>query len=525
MSSDPNTFFPTPRPGETAVPPSLPVTEETPPPPAPFSIASLKPLLNPVQTVDTPPASTTVEPPRSPNAQNEATDDRGNNADWNISSAGTSVVAPGDLGIVESSAIHSGSAPRAAPEAPTRPTLPVQPPLPPAETTAVPSGTASPSPPPPARDQSPLPRDHPPPPSPPPPKDEEVSLPANVVIPPAVSTPTVITTEDEITKADSIVPPSEPERTSVRAVNQLLGPTASVTETIEAVRPASPIAPPTPVETAGTAVEPPAAPSPAPIPPSQAASLTVPDPIAQSSAPAVDESMDVDAVGEDDIPPESELEASASTGGLKRAAGDDLEGRDEKRIKEESGAQPRLVSEPTPIVPQTLPATPAGNGSAPLPWQAYVPPPPRPAGPTTPLTPTQHKHLTASLRSIKKNKEAINFLEPVDVVRFGIPHYAQIITKPMDIGTVEQKLLVSDPRGPPKDKSKMSKWDTSKGSYGSVSEMVQDMRQVWENTRNFNGPEHVVSQAAKKLDDSFEKMLKNMPPEVSVFIKDGFVSS
>lgn len=86
----------------------------------------------------------------------------------------------------------------------------------------------------------------------------------------------------------------------------------------------------------------------------------------------------------------------------------------------------------------------------------------------------------------------------------------------MDISTVETKLIVSDPRGPPKDKSKMGKWDTSKGRYGSVSEVVKDVRQIWENTRKFNGPDHVVSMAAKKLDDAFEKMLKNLPAEVSL---------
>jgi bromodomain-containing factor 1 len=90
----------------------------------------------------------------------------------------------------------------------------------------------------------------------------------------------------------------------------------------------------------------------------------------------------------------------------------------------------------------------------------------------------------------------------------------------MDLGTVEQKLIVSDPRGPPKDKSKMKSWDPSKGSYGSVSEVVQDVRQIWENTRKFNGPDHLVTQQAKKLEEVFEKMVKNIPAEVSIINTD-----
>jgi bromodomain-containing factor 1 len=122
--------------------------------------------------------------------------------------------------------------------------------------------------------------------------------------------------------------------------------------------------------------------------------------------------------------------------------------------------------------------------------------------------------LLQSVRTLKKAKDAVNFLEPVNVVLFNIPHYAQIITKPMDLGTVEHKLLASDPRGPPKDKSKLAKWDESKGTYKSVSEVVADVRQIWENTRKFNGPAHVVSQMASKLDDMFERQLKNLPAEV-----------
>jgi bromodomain-containing factor 1 len=85
----------------------------------------------------------------------------------------------------------------------------------------------------------------------------------------------------------------------------------------------------------------------------------------------------------------------------------------------------------------------------------------------------------------------------------------------MDLGTVETKLIVSDPRGPPKDKSKMNKWDESKGKYNSVADFSRDVRQIWWNTARFNGTEHLVTQAAYRLDSAFTKALNNMPAEVS----------
>jgi bromodomain-containing factor 1 len=109
------------------------------------------------------------------------------------------------------------------------------------------------------------------------------------------------------------------------------------------------------------------------------------------------------------------------------------------------------------------------------------------------------------------------FLAPVDTVLYGIPHYFKVVKKPMDLGTVETKLIASNPRGPPKDKSKMGNWDESKGTYGSVAEVTEDVRQIWENTRMFNGPDHVVSQNATVCEAAYEKALKNLPAEVSQF--------
>ncbi|WVR03392.1 hypothetical protein IAU60_000383 [Kwoniella sp. DSM 27419] len=250
-----------------------------------------------------------------------------------------------------------------------------------------------------------------------------------------------------------------------------------------------------------------------------------PAPAVSGSAPSTtDEAMDIDAAGEEDVPaPASSIQPSTSEGSLKRT-GEQLQGdRDEKRPREEASSVPSPAvappaSTPGPDASVSTPAPSANGtaGAAPAPtpaWLLYEPTPPRPSGPTTPLTQHQHKHLLNAVRALKKKPDAGPFLAPVDVVAFGIPHYPQIIDSPMDISTVETKLIVSDPRGPPKDKSKMKNWDTSKGSYQNWSQVVEDVRRIWENSRKFNGKDHVVSQAADRADAAFEASLSKIPAE------------
>lgn len=509
MSSDPTAPLAAPLP-PSDVPPSLPLPDDLTP------SAPLKPLLNPLQN-GTPPVSTIVEPPRSPNPQNTATDNVGNNTELDLPSASTSVVGPGEvLGDQASATTASYSSAEAsapvveasfpAPIDSNQPSLA----LPPAEAPISREDTAPP----------PLPTDAPAPPTPPQPVDEpQPTLPADV-IPPAVSTPTVITTEtpaapEPTPVPEAVLPSSQPTLEPVQSTSQTNGELPSSI-------PPTPSAVPGLDEAFAPAVISQPNPSPKPAP---------------STQPAVTESSTQDAM---DIDPPAYsspagIDSRASEVSLKRAADDDLEGRDEKRIKEEAAAQPAALTQPPappveiaapapvqPLAPvENKPAPPVIPGlildpnGPPPPWVTYVQPPARYPGPVSPLTPTQHKHLLAAVRSLKKNKDAFGFLGPVDVIKFGIPHYAQIVTSPMDLSTVETKLIVSDPRGPPKDKSKMKNWDESKGRYENVSQVVQDVRQIWENTRMFNGPDHVVSLMASKLDDAFEKAVKNLPAEVS----------
>jgi bromodomain-containing factor 1 len=443
------------------------------PPPPPTEPSALKSLLNPVtEGVTGTPSSTVPEPPKSPQPIPETV---------------TTESAPAPAAVVENQ------------------------PLPPTNGDSLP----------------PLPTDAPVPRSPKAADEPPPVLPEGA-IPPAVSTPSVITDglatpalETEAPAAQEVAPTVELTAAPPSAPAPASEATAPAPPTESTPVPPSEPAPPPPpqaalLETAPAPTETPAPagiiePTPTPAEPTAAPALA---PTSQLPTVPASDAMDVDQ-------PEPSPAAS-----LKRS-GDELEGREEKRTRDDEivaeapSAPPAQVTAPAPA-----PAAPASEAQAPAPpgnilvpgvgvVPGVIPPPPVASGPTTPLTLTQHKHVLSCIRSLKKNKDAGLFLEPVDPVRFGIPHYPTIITNPMDLSTVETKLIVSDPRGPPKDKSKMKNWDQSKGKYNSVADVSLDVRQIFWNTARFNGMEHLVTQAATRLDAVFTKMINNIPPEVS----------
>lgn len=128
-------------------------------------------------------------------------------------------------------------------------------------------------------------------------------------------------------------------------------------------------------------------------------------------------------------------------------------------------------------------------------------PPPPPAQPQQPAAPAtmpkeQVKYGLAILRQLKKKNEAGPFLQPVDPVALGIPHYPDIVTKPMDLSTVEKKL--------------------TEGSYTDVEEFSSDMRQIWQNCYTFNGGDSPLSKWANTLSTLFERQLLKMPTLASI---------
>lgn len=448
--------------------PALPPSEPLPPPPE--ATTHFKPLPTPVQS-GIQPSSTIVEPPRTPNPINPATDNQGNNA---LEDAVTERATGTGM------AIDSG---------------------PPSATITTPQEDPS---------LPPLPQDAPVPPSPKAADEPPPVLPPDA-IPPAVSTPTVILTEEQAMEPAGAVEPTQANGEAATA------PLPLPEEPVENPPASAPAlsAPPPPVDSVDQTL-----PIPAPSANHEESSAPPVQPIpetAQSSSNA----MEVDPVVTGDIS-QNDLTSSASTQSLKRP-GEELDGREEKRARDDVGgidqtaiAAPAPAPAPTPApAEQSLPAVAPPTD---LPLNVvpnYEPPPPEPAGPATPLTLTQHKHLLGGIRALKKIKEYAFFAEPVNPVLQGIPHYPQIISKPMDLGTVETKLIVSDPRGPPKDKSRMKNWDESKGSYRSVQDVVLDVRQIWWNTARFNGRDHFVTQGGDKLGAIFDRTLVNLPAEVS----------
>lgn len=105
----------------------------------------------------------------------------------------------------------------------------------------------------------------------------------------------------------------------------------------------------------------------------------------------------------------------------------------------------------------------------------------------------QQKFLTALLRQVKKGKDATPFREPVDPIKLNIPRYFDIITRPMDISTIEKKLLT--------------------GEYPIVQAVVDDFNLMIENCVKFNGLENPVTKMGKNIQATFEKGMKTLPPE------------
>jgi hypothetical protein len=116
----------------------------------------------------------------------------------------------------------------------------------------------------------------------------------------------------------------------------------------------------------------------------------------------------------------------------------------------------------------------------------------------------QHRFCLSTLRILKKMKDAHPFLRPVDIVALNIPHYPSIIKTPMDFSTIDRKLVASHPIKPDPNE------DTLR--YYNADEFIADVRLIFQNTATFNGPDHVVTAMGKRVQEAFDKHLKNLPP-------------
>lgn len=86
------------------------------------------------------------------------------------------------------------------------------------------------------------------------------------------------------------------------------------------------------------------------------------------------------------------------------------------------------------------------------------------------------------------NSIAAPFLQPVDPVALNIPNYRSIIKKPMDFGTMRDKLAT--------------------GNYENAKEFEADAKSVFANCYRFNGREHVISKMASDLETIFDQQMQ-----------------
>ena len=111
--------------------------------------------------------------------------------------------------------------------------------------------------------------------------------------------------------------------------------------------------------------------------------------------------------------------------------------------------------------------------------------------PTTPMTQAQNKFLLERIRNTKKIKVSLAFKDPVDPIALNIPTYTQVVTKPMDLSTMESKL--------------------KENKYTYVRDFMEDLDQMIENSELFNNKQHPVTQAGYNLRAYFLKGMSKMP--------------
>ncbi|CAG4924831.1 unnamed protein product [Colias eurytheme] len=97
------------------------------------------------------------------------------------------------------------------------------------------------------------------------------------------------------------------------------------------------------------------------------------------------------------------------------------------------------------------------------------------------------------LFSKKHSGYAWPFYKPVDAVLLGLHDYFDIIKKPMDLGTVKNKM---DNR-----------------AYKTAAEFAADVRLIFTNCYKYNPPDHDVVAMARKLQDVFEMRYAKIPDE------------
>lgn len=259
-------------------------------------------------------------------------------------------------------------------------------------------------------------------------------------------------------EAGDQVGPSEGEHSPSHVIDMEAHPDDSLVPEKIAVITAIPLPhhPPVPVPD-GAALENPIAPAPSPVP------LQEPSPTSKLTPPMNDQHMS-------DVQPVPAKLARARDE-------DDEDGPATKRSKtdEDIPAAPEFK---VPVLPNIVTnVTDAPNAARPEHGQ--------------PITKAQQKFILRVVQNIKRLNDAAPFTKPVDVVTLNIPSYPTIVTKPMDLRTIEEKV--------------------KEEQYSSVDVYIDDFNLIIENSILFNGLDHVVTKNAQNIKASFDKQMVNLP--------------
>lgn len=92
---------------------------------------------------------------------------------------------------------------------------------------------------------------------------------------------------------------------------------------------------------------------------------------------------------------------------------------------------------------------------------------------------------TALVKKLLTHKNGWIFKEPVDPIKLHIPDYFSVISKPMDLGTIQSKL--------------------GKKIYSKAEEFAADVRLTFDNAMLYNPPSNDVHHIAKELKSIFER--------------------
>ena len=124
------------------------------------------------------------------------------------------------------------------------------------------------------------------------------------------------------------------------------------------------------------------------------------------------------------------------------------------------------------------------------------------------LNEEQLKYCDSVLKALKKHRDAGPFLVPVNPIALGIPDYPMIIKNPMDLSTIEKKLIISK-------------------EYQNAEQFAADVRLMLNNCYSYNPPETIVYKRGKNLEKQLDNLLKKMPTKETILtgMQSALVSS